>query len=277
MYKLMLTILFIICNLYSSGIIYKDTMYVPVTFYDHKTTTPVWDYCINYTEFNMGPVRSTSEPVKGMVKDRLDSERKPVFNPVIVKNEPSCNRNMPGYCDGCGWFNKNIYTWFRPQQQDGVQVSVIKKNLKFIHKKHGMYEFYDWNFYPLDGDIESLVSKGIEKPNSKTGHNMGFCLHYQDKIVYDKNKAHEQIFTFMGDDDVWVFIDNRLILDLGGIHYVSESSFNMEDIAKKLGLKSNESYNFDFFYCERREVESHIRITTNLDLFSYKLKYYLIK
>ena len=67
-------------------------------------------------------------------------------------------------------------------------------------------------------------------------------------------------FNFEGDDDVWAFINNRLVMDIGGIHPTAIDSINVDS----LGLTNNKKYSFDFFYCERHVTGSDIRITTNI-------------
>ncbi len=69
-----------------------------------------------------------------------------------------------------------------------------------------------------------------------------------------------QTFTFRGDDDVWVFINNNLEIDLGGIHGPLKDSVNLDD----LGLIEGEQYNFDMFFCERNVITSNILVTTNM-------------
>jgi fibro-slime domain-containing protein len=89
--------------------------------------------------------------------------------------------------------------------------------------------------------------------------NYGFSMEMHKMFTYKKG----QVFTFNGDDDVWVFINNKMVIDLGGVHYATTASVNLDT----LGLTEGEQYWFDLFYSERLTAESNIYITTNMQLF----------
>ena len=67
---------------------------------------------------------------------------------------------------------------------------------------------------------------------------------------------------FRGDDDVWAFVNDSLVMDIGGVHYSMEDTVKFDD----LPLTYGQTYPFDFFYCERRTWESHLKIVTNLPM-----------
>jgi len=113
----------------------------------------------------------------------------------------------------------------------------------------GDYVFDNEQFFPIDGQGYG---------NDNNGHNFGFCLELHTQFTYELG----QVFSFMGDDDVWVFINQQLVIDIGGVHGATTQSVSLDS----LGLTVGNNYNLDFFFCERHVTESHCKITTSIKL-----------
>ena len=94
-------------------------------------------------------------------------------------------------------------------------------------------------------------------------------------------KGQDMEFSFSGDDDVWVFIDNKLVLDLGGIHERATGSINFANgevyvngsrnttLKNVFSSDSNTfadytSHSLKFFYMERGRGDSNCSIKFNL-------------
>jgi fibro-slime domain-containing protein len=176
--------------------------------------------------------------VTGLVLPTLDGDRK------LVANNQSTYNFKP----------RRLYEWYH--DVDGVNMSMpYTIELVELQEGSGVYQFSSDGFFPADGKLF-----GKENYHGEDGeefqHNFHMTYEIHTKFTYKRG----QVFNFVGDDDVWVFIDNKLVVDLGGLHSPESGSVDLDT----LGLRDGETYNFDFFWAERHTTGSNFTITTSI-------------
>lgn len=215
----------------------------------------------------------------GNVSPLLGSESKPVFagggNRVATAWRDSANRKIchlvynPALGDIAGAWGpassggiqsaSSFDQWFRDVPGTNMSAPLT---LNLVRGADGSYVFDDKldplyiernGFFPIDNQ---LFGNSAGSPN----HNFHFTFELHTLFTYDAQA--NQVFKFTGDDDVWVFVDGKMVIDLGGVHPAHEQFIELN----RLNLIDGQQYTLDFFFAERHRVQSNFRIHTNLVL-----------
>jgi len=218
-----------------------EVTFLAATVYDFDTAHP------NFEEGSGG----SCGLVKGMVAPTLGPDRKP--------------RTGTNHCkeNGTRIVDQYLATqWFRPV--DSVNAATCRDIPLGLDSVNGNYKYDNTSYFPID-DFTTLANG---KPNpyrqmfnggsDNKPHNFHYCLESHGEFDYKKG----QRFSFRGDDDVWFFIDNRIAVDLGGVHNPESASVLLDTMK----LVEGRTYNFDFFYCERQTTGANMRIETSMNL-----------
>jgi fibro-slime domain-containing protein len=116
---------------------------------------------------------------------------------------------------------------------------------------------YDSNaFFPLDG-------LGFGNTPGQA-HNFHFTTEIHVTFRYEAG----QRFTFRGDDDLWIFVNGKLALDLGSLHGPEQGTIDFDAQAATLGITPGQTYAMDIFHAERHTDGSNFRVTTNISCFT---------
>ncbi len=186
---------------------------------------------------------------------------------------PRENRDSINTAYRYAYYFTNAY--FRDVNTINVQPEEVQKTITLNKKQHFdstySYCYENYSFFPVNnmgfGNQGNTDSYG----NSKNFH---YSLESHSKFYLEDGKDLE--FNFLGDDDVWAYINNELVIDLGGIHSKESASFKIKYIGngkakiissanKDIILDTNKWYDFDFFYMERNTTESNFKLETNIE------------
>lgn len=151
-------------------------------------------------------------------------------------------------------------------------------DLAFTPLDDGTWEFRDKAYFPLDNRLPLRWRKikatdpdpyghlitGRLGTADLSQHNYGFTVELHAVGTYRAGTG--QSISFAGDDDVWIFINGKIAVDMGGIHGAQTGTVDLDKAAASLGLADGMDFKVDLYFAERRVTESTCHIILGMEL-----------
>ena len=178
---------------------------------------------------------------RDMVEVALGADRKPVY-----RRTSGGTRTTDGKVRFDQWY-RDVSGVNHPFEVPLVFTRGVGDIYRYDSTTDGTPDGTRKQFFPIDG--QGFGNQGHP-------HNFHFTGELHTNFTYRGGET----FRFRGDDDVWVFIDGKLVIDLGGTHSAEDAQVALDT----LGLTRTRRYPLDFFFAERHTDESNLMIETTI-------------
>ncbi len=214
--------------------------------------------------------------ILGIVESALGANGRMVLN--CPGND--CTQN-PGYLYVNGRRNisskENFDQWYAPVANVNVAQALT---LSLARKPNGTYSWDSADpvanggktYFDPFGPQGGWIAQGKEVSVCDPARNVSFTSETHFWFEYQGGES----FDFAGDDDTWVFVNGKLVIDLGGLHTPLDGSFTLDAAngnatftsslvpgggTVTLGLVKGGTYEVVMFQAERNQCGSNFKVT----------------
>lgn len=219
----------------------------------------VRDFDVSHPDFEMPFAGDVVR--RGLVKPDLGPDGKPMF-----QSSTGCpwDERTPLGCDNWEVEEPEIQSaetfdqWYR--DVPGTNYTFVRSiRLEEVEPGAGRYRYSSNEFFPIGPDEGWGAT-----PPPHLNQNFLFTTEAHVTFTYERG----QVFSFFGDDDLWIFVNGRLALDLGGMHAQARGTIDFDAQASDLGIQPGRVYRMDIFHAERHTTASNFQIETTIGCFT---------
>lgn len=209
----------------SAGVENETNVSLPVAYYDQRA-----DECVNLYDVGVKSALTARQfewsecgyHNKALEQGLVEFELGEDYLPVATGGSLTSNRGVSG---------DNFARWYAAVEGKSASYAGI---LQMSYKSAGAeFSFYQDEFYPLDS-VE--FSKGDYVNDD--GHNHLFTMNFA--VPFTVVADGREYFEVTADDDTFVFVGNKLAIDMGGIHEATTGRFAINEAGEVYAAVENE-------------------------------------